>query len=357
MRNKRNLKQLNRDELYRFIAQEGLARYRAEQLIYWMYKRHVSKVDDITVFSKDLRSHLNDIAFVSNLKLARRLRSSDGTEKFLFSLEDGQTIESVLIHDESRLTLCISSQVGCAMGCLFCLTARCGLIRNLKSYEIVDQIIAVNGILESEAVDGKAITNIVFMGMGEPLSNFDEVVEALWRIVDLIGISKRKITLSTSGIVPKILLLPKRAPDINLAISLNATTDEVRSEIMPVNRRYPIKSLIAACRKYPLQPGRKLTFEYVLIRGKNDSGDDANRLVSLLRGMRCKINLIRFNPHDSSSLKAPASGRVLEFQKILMDHHLRAFIRGSRGEDILAACGQLRAKASLEKTSTGHIAE
>ena len=367
LQNKINLKQLAKDEIYRFIGDENLPAYRAEQLIHWMYKRHVSEIEDITEFSKDLRRHLNEIAFISNLKLAERLRSSDGTEKFLFSLEDGQTIESVLIRDDGRLTLCISSQVGCAMGCLFCLTARCGLIRNLKSYEIVDQIIAVNRILENETVDplsgkgeegsisGKVITNIVFMGMGEPLSNFHEVVEALWRIVGFIGISKRKITLSTAGIVPKILLLPKKAPDINLAISLNATTDEVRNEIMPVNRRYPIRSVIAACRKYPLQPGRRLTFEYVLIGGKNDSADDANRLVSLLKGIRCKINLIPFNPHHGSDLKRPPDYRVLEFQKILSSHHLRAFIRESRGRDILAACGQLRARASREKASAGYI--
>jgi 23S rRNA (adenine2503-C2)-methyltransferase len=356
-----NLKQLTKDAIYRFIGDEGLPGYRAEQLIHWIYKRHVSGISDVTEFSKDLRRHLNGIAFISNLKLAERLRSSDGTEKFLFSLEDGQTIESVLIRDDGRLTLCISSEVGCAMGCLFCLTARCGLIRNLKSHEIVDQIIAVNRVLGNEAADqlsgkgeeggysSQAITNIVFMGMGEPLSNFDEVVEALWRIVDFIGISKRKITLSTSGIVPKILLLPKKAPDINLAVSLNATTDEVRNEIMPVNRRYPIKSLIAACRKYPLRPGRRLTFEYVLIGGKNDSADDANRLASLLKGIRCKVNLIPFNPHQASYLKRPSNDRILEFQKILSGRHLRAFIRESRGGDILAACGQLRARRNSGK--------
>ena len=365
LRHKINLKQLAKDGIYRFIGGENLPAYRAEQLIHWMYKRHVSEVEDVTEFSKDLRRHLNEIAFISNLKVVQKLRSSDGTEKFLFSLEDGQRIESVLIRDDGRLTLCISSQVGCAMGCLFCLTGRCGLTRNLKAYEIVDQIIAVNRILESEAVEplsgkgeeggipGKGITNVVFMGMGEPLLNFDEVVEALWRIVDFIGISKRKITLSTSGIVPKILLLPKKAPDINLAISLNATTDEIRNEIMPVNKRYPLKTLIAACRKYPLQPGRRLTFEYVLIGGKNDSADDAKRLVGLLKGIRCKINLIPFNPHHGSKFKGPPDYKVLEFQTILSNHHLRAFIRQSRGQDILAACGQLRSKESREKASAG----
>jgi len=339
------LKQLTKEGMYRFIGEEGLPDYRAEQLIHWIYERHVTGTDGITEFSKDFRRHLNEIAFISNLNLVERLRSSDGTEKFLFALEDGQTIESVLMSDDGRLTLCISSQVGCATGCLFCLTGRCGLIRNLKAYEIVDQIIAVNRILAADGVDGKAVTNIVFMGMGEPLSNFDQVVEALWRIVDFMGISKRKITLSTSGIVPKILLLPKKAPDINLAVSLNATTDEVRNEIMPVNKRYPIKTLIAACRKYPLQPSRRLTIEYVLIGGKNDSVDDAKRLVDLLKGIRCKVNLIPFNPHEGSDLKRPPDHRVLEFQKILSGHHLRVFIRESRGQDILAACGQLRAKA------------
>jgi 23S rRNA (adenine2503-C2)-methyltransferase len=364
LHDKINLKQLSRDGIYRFIRDENLPAYRAEQLIHWIYERHVSGIDDITEFSKDFRRRLNEIAFISNLEVAERLRSTDSTEKFLFSLEDGQKIESVLIGDDGRLTVCISSQVGCAMGCLFCLTGKGGLTRNLKAYEIVDQIISVNRILESEveppgkveeSARRKRITNIVFMGMGEPLSNFDEVVEALWRIVDFIGISKRRITLSTSGIVPKILILPKKAPEINLAISLNATTDEVRNEIMPVNRRYPLKTLIAACRKYPVQPGRRLTFEYVLIRDMNDSADDAERLVGLLKGIRCKVNLISFNPYPGSKLKRSAEKRVLEFQKILSDHHLRAFIRESRGQDILAACGQLRARASREKASAAYI--
>ena len=363
------MKRLNEVELYNFVAEQGLPRYRARQFIHWIYERHVSHINEITEFSMDLRRRLNKIAFISNLKVADRLRSSDGTEKFLFSLEDGHTIESVLIEDGNRLTLCISSQVGCAMGCLFCLTARCGLVRNLRSYEIVDQILAVSRILEKgardrpsgkrkgDSVSQRAVTNIVFMGMGEPLSNFDEVVEALWRITGFIGISKRKITLSTAGIVPKILLLPAKAPDINLAISLNATTDEVRSGIMPVNRRYPIKSLMAACRRYPLRPGRRLTFEYVLIGGKNDSPEDAKRLAVLLRGIRCKINLIPFNPHQSADLRRPSDEQVLRFQKILLSHRLRAFVRESRGGDILAACGQLRAKAPTEETSAGHITE
>jgi 23S rRNA (adenine2503-C2)-methyltransferase len=354
---KLNLKLLSKEEIFLFIEKIGLPRYRAEQLLNWIYKRHASEIDAITEFSKDLRSHLNGIAFISNLELVERLQSADGTEKFLFSLEDGNTIESVLIPDEDRFTLCISSQAGCAIGCQFCLTGKSGFVRNLESYEIIDQIIAVNKIM-SETDDkniptllkggkgglpDKKITNIVFMGMGEPLMNFDNVVEALWRIIQFIGISKRKITVSTAGIVPKMLLLPFKAPDINLAISLNTADNETRNRLMPINKKYPIESLIASCKKYPLQPGRRITFEYVMIDGINDSSYDAHRLTKLLKGIRCKINLIPLNPHPESDFKRPPEKRILEFQKILLNKNIRALIRESRGQDILAACGQLRA--------------
>ncbi len=333
-----DLKSLSQKELDAFIKNQGLPDYRADQLIHWIYARYASGIDEITEFSRDLRSRLNEIAYISNLKIIQRLKSSDGTEKFLFALQDDQTIESVLIPDSDRLTLCVSSQVGCALGCLFCLTGKGGFIRNLKSHEIVDQIIAVN-----RTIQNNKITNIVFMGMGEPLMNFDNVVEALRRIVDLIGISKRKITLSTAGIVSKMLLLPRKAPEVNLAVSLNAATDEVRNKIMPVNKRYPLAALIEACRRYPLKPGRRITFEYVMIDGLNDSLDDAKRLITLLKGLRCKLNLIPLNPHEGDSLKRSSQEKVLAFQKMLFHHNRRAMIRESRGQDILAACGQLRA--------------
>ena len=338
MINKINLKSFSKNGLICFVADHGLPRYRAGQLIHWIYEKYASEIDEITEFSMELRESLKQIAYISNLKLVSRQQASDGTEKFLFSLEDGQTIESVLIPEEDRLTLCISSQVGCAMGCRFCLTGKLGLIRNLKACEIFDQIIAVNRLIKP----GK-ITNVVLMGMGEPLANFDEVVEALWRIVELIGISKRRITLSTAGIVPKMLLLPEKAPAINLAVSLNAAADETRNDLMPINRKYPIHMLIEACRKYPLQRGRRITFEYVLIEGKNDSPEDARRLVKLLRGIHCKVNLIPLNPYPGSDFKRPQDAKVLTFQKILMENKIRTLIRESRGQDILAACGQLRA--------------
>lgn len=334
-----DLKSLPKADVYHFAAEHRLPKYRAGQLLHWIYERYVLSLQEITEFSKVLRSELAQAAYISNLGLADRQRSKDGTEKFLFSLEDGQAIESVLIPDRDRLTLCISSQVGCAMGCGFCLTGIAGLVRNLKAHEIIDQIISVNRLIAP-----RRITNIVLMGMGEPLANFDEVVEALWRITGLMGISKRRITLSTSGIVPKMLELPAKAPDVNLAISLNATTDEVRSRIMPINRTYPIKELLDACRRYPLKPRRRITFEYVLIGGVNDTQADAKRLVKLLKGIPCKVNLIPYNPHDQSNMKRPSEETVLEFQKVVADGNMTVLIRESKGQDILAACGQLRGK-------------
>jgi 23S rRNA (adenine2503-C2)-methyltransferase len=340
-----NLKTLDKEGVHRFIECLHLPRYRADQLLLRLYRKHAVDIEEITEFSKELRTVLKTVAYISNLKLVNQVTSSDNTDKFLFALEDGQTVESVLISDKERLTLCISSQVGCAMGCLFCQTARCGFVRNLKSYEIIDQIIAVNRVIHP-----KRVTNVVLMGMGEPLANFDWVVDALWKIVELLGISKRKITLSTAGLVPKLLMLPRKAPDINLAISLNATTDEVRNRIMPVNRRYPIQKLLDACGRYPLHPGRRITFEYVMIDGLNDFSEDARRLVKLLSGIRCKINLIPLNPFLGCELKRSPDERVHTFQKILLQHKTRALIRESRGRDICAACGQLRANRSNLQT-------
>lgn len=338
-----NLKSLSEDEIYLFINNLGLPKYRAEQLIHWLYQEYASSIDDITVFSKELRSILKNCAFISDLKIIKKIKSADGTEKYLFSLEDSQTIESVLIPDTDRLTLCISSQVGCALGCRFCQTGKAGFIRNLKAFEIVDQIIVSNRLLSQRVVPAK-ITNIVLMGMGEPLMNFDEVTDALWRIVKTAGISKRRITLSTAGIVPKIALLAEKAPGVNLAVSLNATNDETRDKLMPVNKKYPLKPMLDACRKFPLAPGRRITFEYVLIDDINDSAEDARRLIRLLKGLRCKINLIPLNPLDGSSLKRSQDKKIMEFKKILKQNNLTVLIRESKGQDIHAACGQLRGR-------------
>lgn len=336
---KTNLKSLSKKELEAFITSSGLPAFRAKQILHWIYEKYVQSIQNITELSKELREKLSEKAYISNLELLDRQISKDGTEKFLFGLEDGETIESVLIPDEDRLTLCISSQVGCAMCCRFCLTGKMGLKRNLEAHEIIDQIISSNRIIKP-----RKITNIVLMGMGEPLANFDNVTDALWRITELMKISPKRITLSTSGIAPKILELPKKAPMVNLAISLNATTDAVRDYIMPVNKAYPLKVLLEACRRFSLPARRRITFEYVILKGINDTPEDAKRLVKLLKGILSKVNLIPFNPYEGSEFKRPDEESVLRFQDILIEGNITVLIRKSKGQDILAACGQLKAK-------------
>ncbi len=335
---KTDLKALSQEDLASFIKDAGLPAFRRRQLIHWIYDRYAQSIEEITEFSKKMREELSERAYIGHLTLLDRQTSEDGTQKFLFGLQDSETIESVLIPDEDRLTLCISSQVGCAIGCIFCLTGRLGLKRNLKPHEIIDQVISVNRLILPER-----ITNIVLMGMGEPLANFDNVVEAIVRIVGIMKMSPRKITLSTSGIPQKIIELGKKALKVNLAISLNATTDALRNVIMPINKTYPIRSLLEACRKYPLPVNRLITFEYVLLKGINDSPEDAHRLIRLLAGIPSKINLIPFNPYSGSEYERPDERTILQFQAILVNAAMTVLIRKSKGQDILAACGQLKA--------------
>ena len=335
---KTDLKALSQEEIDSFTKDAGLPAFRSRQFIHWIYERYARSIDEITELSKKLREDLSKRAYISNLTLLDRQTSKDGTQKFLFGLEDGETIESVLIPDETRLTICISSQVGCAIGCIFCLTGRLGLKRNLKPHEIIDQVISVNRLIRPER-----ITNIVLMGMGEPLANFDNVVEAIERITGIMQMSPRRITLSTSGIPPKINELGKKALKVNLAISLNATTEAVRKVIMPINKTYSIGALLKECRKYPLSVNRRITFEYVLLKGINDSPEDARRLTRLLQGIPSKINLIPFNPYSGSKYERPDERTVRQFQDILLYADMPVLIRKSKGQDILAACGQLKA--------------
>ena len=334
-----DLKSLSKDDVESFIKDAGLPSFRSRQILHWIYERYAQSLEEITELSKKLREELAERAYISNLTLLNRMTSHDGTEKFLFGLEDGETIESVLIPDEERLTLCISSQVGCAMGCVFCLTGKSGLKRNLGPHEIIDQVISVNRMTLP-----RRITNIVLMGMGEPLANFDNVVEALRRMTGVMVISPRRITLSTAGIVPRIAELGQLGLKVNLAISLNATTDSVRDVIMPINKTYPIKALLDTCRKLPLQQTRKITFEYVMLKDINDSTADAKRLVRLLHGIQSKINLIPFNPYSDCEYERPDDIAVLRFQEILAKAEVTVIIRKSKGRDILAACGQLKAR-------------
>lgn len=364
------------------------ARYRAKQIFHWVYQRYVMEWDQMTDLSKDLRLWLKANMVIHRLDEDLSQQSLDGTHKFLWKLKDGKTIESVIIpaalsekeepvYEENgsegksakknrtqviprpvtpssfagqpvtdddadlgraqwkRLTACISSQVGCAMACKFCLTGIQGLDRSLETHEIVTQVLE----LRRQA----PITNIVFMGMGEPLHNIDAVSKACQIMLDDDGLnfSKRKITVSTSGLVPSIIELGKRV-DVSLAVSLNASNDEQRSAIMPVNKKWPIADLMKACREYPLGSHRKITFEYVLLKDFNDSLQDAARVEKLLRGIPSKVNLIPFNEHSGSEFKRPADETVKAFQMFLLDRGVTTTVRISRGRDILAACGQLR---------------
>lgn len=341
-----NIKALGRDELQTKLVELGLKKYRADQILAWIYSQYARSFGDMTNIAKTEQGLLSSVFTLPIPKIVTTETSKDGTRKFLFELEDGRAIESVLIPDEDRQTLCISSQVGCRQACRFCLTGSKGFTRNLKACELVDQVLEVSRILKRE--EARDLTNIVLMGMGEPLANFDEVVKALKTVTSDKGLafSPRRVTLSTAGLVPEIEKLGKSGLKVNLAISLNATTDEVRDRIMPVNKRYPIKALLSACKRFPLEPRRRITFEYVLLQGVNDSGEDALHLAKLLKNIRSKVNLIPFNPFPGSEFKRPDDAAVRRFQKILLDHHYTAPVRESRGRDISAACGQLRERAA-----------
>ncbi|HSD84569.1 MAG TPA: 23S rRNA (adenine(2503)-C(2))-methyltransferase RlmN [Anaerolineae bacterium] len=339
-----NIKSLPREELRTRMALLGLKPYRADQVLKWIYSGYASSFDNMTNIAKSDRTILSEAFVISAPTIAGIEVSSDGTRKFLFQLEDRHTIESVLIPDEDRQTLCISSQVGCRQACRFCLTGSGGFVRDLQASEIADQVLEVSRILKQEGERG--ITNIVLMGMGEPLANFDEVMKALIIITSEpgLGFSPRRVTVSTDGLVPEIGRLGSSGVKVNLAVSLNATTDEVRDRLMPVNRRYPIKALLDACRRFPLEPRRRITFEYVMLKGVNDTVEDALRLAKLLRGIKCKVNLIPFNPFPGSEFRRPDDAAVRRFQKVLLDRHYTSPVRESRGRDISAACGQLREK-------------
>jgi len=342
MSQKTDLRELTLEQLRAFLAGLGKEGFRAKQLMRWMYCRGVSDFSCMTDLSKEFRAELEQRATISNWHPETVETSIDGTRKYLFRLADGETIESVRIPMEGgRATLCISTQVGCAMGCRFCLTGCFGLTRNLTPGEIVNQVCAAQ-------TDGK-VNNIVMMGMGEPLHNLENVITAL-RILyaeEGLDFGPRRVTLSTSGLVPQMLELGSRVR-VGLAVSLNATTDEVRDRIMPINQTYPLAELMRACRAFPLQSRDRITFEYILIRGVNDSLRDAKRLVGLLHGIQAKVNLIAYNEHYGSEFKSPTERDIEAFQRILLHSGMVAVRRASKGRDISAACGQL--KGRLDKS-------
>src|SRR5512138_3367046 len=317
-------------------------RFRGEQVWRWVHEKGARNFDEMSNLPRDVRTELAERAHIGSLTVAEVQTSRDGTRKLRLVTRDGQSIESVLIPDGEKTTQCISSQVGCAVDCQFCATAKMGLKRNLDAGEIVDQVYLARRLL-AEVEPGRRLTNLVYMGMGEPLHNYDNVVRSL-RILTHdkgAGLSQRRITVSTSGLVPKLERLGGEDVRPNLAVSLNAPNDAVRDEIMPINRKWNIAKLLAALRAYPLEQRRRITFEYVLLAGVNDSLADAAQLAKLLRGLKCKVNIIPWNPHPEAPYQRPSPAAVEAFQNECRRLGLPTYLRTPRGDDIDAACGQL----------------
>jgi len=333
-----NLLDFTLEEMEEFISSSGKEKYRARQIMKWLHQSGSLSFDDMTTLSRDFRQKLAAIARIHRPQVVKTLTSQDGTKKALLRLDDGLFIESVLIPGKSHWTICLSTQAGCAMDCKFCLTASQGFKRNLLPSEIAGQLIA----LKHETPEGVDIKNIVMMGMGEPLANYENTLKTINILTcDFgLGISNRKITVSTCGLAPQIVQLGKDIC-INLAVSLNAPNDETRNRLMPINKKYPMEVLLDACRQYPMPGRRLLTFEYILIDGVNSSVQDARKLAALLKGLRCKLNLIVFNEYPGTIFKSPAQKDVEAFQQVLLDRHFTTMVRKSKGSDILAACGQL----------------
>jgi len=341
---KKNILEFSRDQLRSWLTEREIAAYRADQIQKWVYLRQADSFDVMTDISKEIRALLSRHFVIGRLEVEMIETSRDGSRKYLFKLKDGKYIESVLMPERNHYTLCVSSQVGCAQDCRFCLTAVGGLERNLSRGEMVAQVRDI----KKDLGDQKRLTNIVFMGMGEPLANYKNLVSTIGILTDNdVGLrfASRRVTVSTAGLVSKI---PALGCDtrVNLAVSLNATDNKTRNRLMPINRKYPLENLMEACRQYLPAPGRRITFEYILIKGINDSVDDAERLAKLLRTLRCKVNLIPFNTHEGCDFERPAEAVIQAFYDILFAKNYTVIIRRSKGQDISAACGQLKARSA-----------
>jgi 23S rRNA (adenine2503-C2)-methyltransferase len=329
---KPDLRSLDRDATGRLVAELGEKPFRARQLFRWLHQKCAASVDEMTDLPASLREALKDRTVLPTLVVEREQRSHDGTIKWKWRTTDGKFLESVYLPETGRKTLCVSTQVGCAMGCTFCLTATMGLVRNLSPSEIVDQVHRANRRLR-ELGEGKGLrplTNIVFMGMGEPLHNYENLKAALAILLaeDGPNFSHRHVTVSTSGLVPEMLRLGAET-EVKLAVSLNATTDALRDEIMPIGKRWDIAALMKACREFPMKRGRRITFEYVLLGGVNDADADAKRLATLVKGVPAKVNLIPYNPNPGLAFEAPAPERVAAFQEILIQRGITARTGGA----------------------------
>jgi 23S rRNA (adenine2503-C2)-methyltransferase len=334
-----DLAELERASLEAALADLGHPRFHAGQIFRWMYRRGVTDVEAMTDLSRELRADLTSSFTLTTPSLAHRERSVDGTEKFSLGLEDGRTIESVYIPDTPGMTFCISTQVGCAMACAFCLTGKMGFVRNLSAGEIVGQVRVLTDALQMR----ESTFNIVLMGMGEPLHNYDETMKALRILADSQGfhLPPRRVTLSTVGLLPALERLATEPVMPNLAISLHAPTDRQRGELVPINKKYGVEEIVAAAKRFPLKKRGRITFEYVLLAGVNDSPDDARRLAKLLAGVKSKVNLIPLNAAAGIPFERPSDAAIDQFAGILADRGLTVSVRKSRGRDIRAACGQL----------------
>jgi 23S rRNA (adenine2503-C2)-methyltransferase len=349
-----NLAELELNEIETALEARGHQRFHARQLYRWMYKRGVTDVERMTDLSRPLRASLAGEFVIHTPQIVSDETSVDGTRKLVLELADHRRIESVFIPDTPAMTFCVSTQVGCAMGCDFCLTGRMGLVRNLTAGEIAGQVrvlAAATNLLDQPF-------NIVLMGMGEPLHNYDNTMKALRMLNSEHGltIGPRRVTLSTVGIVPGLERLAREPLMPNLAISLHATTDEQRTALVPPNRKYPLADILNTCRQFPLKRRSRITFEYVLLAGVNDTPDDARRLARLLSGIKSKVNLIPLNPAPGIPYERPSDDRIDRFAQILADRHLTVSVRKSRGRDIRAACGQLIVEGGTKKTAAQQMA-
>jgi len=349
-----DIAELEPHELEGALASVGAERFHARQVYRWIHKRAETDFERMTDLARPLRAQLSDEFTVSTPAIVSDERSIDGTRKFVLQLLDGRKIESVFIPDTPSMTFCISTQVGCAMSCGFCLTGKMGLVRNLTAGEIVGQVrvlAAATGLLDFPF-------NIVLMGMGEPLHNYDNTMKALRMLhaEEGLAVSPRRVTLSTVGIVPGLERLAHEPLMPNLAISLHATTDEQRSMLVPPNRKYPLAQILDTCRRFPLKKRSRITFEYVMLDRVNDTPEDARRLVRLLEGIKAKVNLIPLNPSPGIPYQRPSDERVNRFAQILADRHITVSVRKSRGQDIRAACGQLIVEGGVKKTAAQQMA-
>ena len=343
--NKTDLTDFTLSQLTAFVESLGLKPYRGRQIFDWLYRPQITDFSQMTDLTKDLRETLETRASFDWPDIADIERSKDGTVKYGFKLKDNTYIESVLIPEDGRNTLCVSSQVGCAMGCEFCLTGGMGFKRNLSPGEIVGQVVRVRNWLHAEGDTESALNNIVFMGMGEPLANFDNLLVALEILTYQRGLnfSDRRITVSTCGLVPKIEDLGLKTK-VNLAVSLHSVDDSVRSKLMPINNKYPVAELLEACKNFPMPKRKRIMFEYILIKDLNDSVSDAENLAEKLRDIPCKINLLPYNETEALSFQRPSDETIELFQKTLWKAGYTVIVRSSRGADISAACGQLAGK-------------